>query len=77
MDCLKLSIEAALSPKDKKFAILNDLKIQIEVLKHLVRLINELDIIKINSYLEFQAQLQEISKMAAGWIKYSEKREPA
>lgn len=74
LKCLELSIESALIAKNEKHPILKKLQIQTEILKRLIRLMHELDIIKIKDYLSLQKQLQEISKMANGWIKYLQKR---
>ena len=74
--CLKLSIEAALSAKEIKMPILQKIKVEIEVVKRLVRLAQELNIINTKTYLSSEEQLQEISRMTTGWIKYLDKKEP-
>ena len=43
---------------------------KIELLKRLIRIAGELNIIQNNKYLELESDLQEISKMTNGWIKY-------
>lgn len=73
--CLKiirLSIESAITARQLKHPILQKIKIEIEVIKRLVRLENELKIINDKKYFDIENQLIEISKMAAGWIKYLE-----
>jgi hypothetical protein len=42
----------------------------IETLKQLVRLTSDLEIIDMKKYLTLESELQEISKMTNGWIKY-------
>lgn len=72
IDLITISIDAALSQKDKKKPLLYELRVKIETLKQLIRAMNELKIIEDGPYIALEAQLQEISKMAAGWIKYLE-----
>lgn len=71
--CLKimeLSIIASLEAKDSKLPFLNSVRIKIEVLKKFFRIAHELNIINQKSYINFELDLQELSKMANGWIKY-------
>jgi hypothetical protein len=68
--CLELAIKAALTAKDKKLVFIQELKIQIEINKRLTRLFWELKIIPDKKYLLLEQKLQQISKMATGWIKY-------
>jgi len=58
--------------RKNKRASLERLRINIEVIKNLVRLENELKIIKDKKYLALSADLLEISKMVNGWLKYLE-----
>lgn len=75
LNCLHLSIEAALLTKEEKLPIVKKLKIEIEMPKQLVRLEQELGIINEKIYLAWQEKLQEISKMATGWINHLLKKE--
>lgn len=70
IECLELAIKAALTAKDKKLVFIQELKIQIETGKMLTRLTWELKIIADKKYLLLEQKLQQISKMATGWIKY-------
>ena len=63
-------IIAALEFKENKTHVLNSARIKIEVLKRLIRITQELDIIKKREYINLELDLQEISKMTNGWIKY-------
>ncbi len=63
-------LKACFEIKEKKKQILAEARIQIEVLKRLIRLIYELKILRYKKYIEFSINLQEISKMINGWIKY-------
>lgn len=74
---LTLAIDASLKSKPQKRAPLEQLRIEIEKVKHIIRVVYEVKVIKSEGYLELQTPLQEISKMATGWIKYLEtKKEP-
>lgn len=72
LDLVTISIDAALNQRDRKKPLLYELRIKIETLKQLIRAMNELKIIEDRPYIVLEAQLQEISKMATGWIKYLE-----
>ena len=61
---------AAFEIKTNKFPILNSARIKIEILKRLFRIACELKIIEDKKYLRFEFDLQEISRMTNGWIKY-------
>ncbi len=63
-------ITAALELRENKLVILNSARIKIEVLKRLIRMTPDLNIIQIQKYVELESELQEISKMTNGWIKY-------
>jgi len=71
IEVLSLAIQAALVSKTEKAVYIKTLRRNVEVMKHLIRLCMELKIIETNKYWELQKQLQEISKMAAGWLKYA------
>jgi len=70
LDVLELLIFASFEVKIKKLSKLNSSRIKIEVLKRLIRLIYELNIIERKKYIDLEKDLQEISKMVNGWIKY-------
>ena len=63
-------IKAAFESKQCKFTTLNKARVNIELLKKLFSFAQDLNIIPLNLYLEFETDLQEISKMTSGWIKY-------
>mgnify|MGYP003393950528 FL=1 len=73
LDALNLSIQATLENKIEKSTPLKQLRLKIELLKNLIRLANELKILEDKIYLNLQTDLQEISKMALGWLKYTQK----
>ncbi|NQU83791.1 MAG: four helix bundle protein [Parcubacteria group bacterium] len=75
LECLELSIEAALLSKDKKQIPLQKLRINIEILKRLIRISQEIGIITTKIYLQLESQLQEISKMATNWLNYTNKKQ--
>ena len=67
---LALAVSASVASKSEKLRPLETLRIKIELAKHLVRAMQELNIVKVEIYLDISARLQEISRMANGWIKY-------
>ena len=70
LEVIQLIITAALESKNSKLPLLGTARTKIELLKRLIRIIYELNIIPDNKYLELELDLQEISKMTNGWIKY-------
>jgi four helix bundle protein len=70
LDIIILITEAALQARGNKFLLLNSARIKIETLKRLIRITNELKIVENKKYIELESELQEISKMINGWIKY-------
>ncbi|MEK7154422.1 MAG: four helix bundle protein [Patescibacteria group bacterium] len=70
LDILGLTIEASFAVRSIKLTYLFSARIKIEVVKRLIRLASELEIIKSDKYIEFESDLQEISKMTNGWIRY-------
>lgn len=70
LDCLDLSIEATLLSKTEKIPILQKLRIKIELLKQLIRLLYELEIINSKKYFYLEQQLLKISKMATKWQQF-------
>ncbi len=71
--CLEITdliIIASLEIKNNKLSILNLTRIKIEVLKRLIRIAYELNIIENKKYIYLESDLQEISRMTNGWIKY-------
>ncbi len=73
LEILELVITAALENKQNKGPILNSARVKIEVLKRLVRISCELKIIEYKKYISLESDLQEISKMVNGWIRYLNK----
>ena len=67
---MNLIIAASFENKNNKFSLLNSARIKIEILKRLMRIASELNIIENKKYLNLEFDLQEISKMINGWIKY-------
>lgn len=70
LEIINLIIAASLEIKNNKFLPLNSARIKIEILKRLFRIANELNIISNKQYISIETDLQEISRMANGWIKY-------
>ena len=70
LEIIDLVITASLEVRNSKLPILNLARIKIEVLKRLIRIVYELDIIGNKKYLNLELDLREISKMTNGWIRY-------
>lgn len=70
LNLLEFIITAALEIKFNKLNLLNSARIKTEVLKRLFRTAYQLNIITDKKYLKFELDLQEISKMINGWIRY-------
>lgn len=70
LEIIDLVITASLEIKSDKLLLLNSARIKIEVLKRLIRIAYELNIIGNKNYINLESDLQEISKMINGWIKY-------
>ena len=70
LEIMDLVITSAFESKNNKIQSLNLTRIKVEVLKRLIRIIYELNIVGNRKYIELESDLQEISKMANGWIKY-------
>ncbi|MEI7810495.1 MAG: four helix bundle protein [bacterium] len=69
-------INASLETKQEKIFSLKKARLQIETLKQLIRLEYEMKVISEKIYLKIQLELQEISKMTNGWLKYTETQIP-
>lgn len=70
LDVISLSIAAALESTTNKLPILNSVRIKIEILKRLIRICKDLNVLNDKNYINIESNLQEISKMTNGWIKY-------
>ena len=70
LEILNLIISASLETKENKLLLLKSARIKIEVLKKLIRISCELQIITNKIYINLELDLQEISKMTNGWIRY-------
>ena len=68
LEIIDLVITGALQNKNTKLPTLNSARIKIEVMKRLVRLTGDLNIIENAKYLELEKDLQEISKDTTNWI---------
>ncbi len=73
LEILALAVKGAFQSRQIKLETLERLRVQIEILKHLVRSEQELGVITERTYLRLAEQLIEISKMTNGWIGYTQK----
>jgi len=69
-------IKSSILAKEEKYQTVKQARIEIEILKQLVRTEYELKIITEKVYLQIELKLQEISKMTNGWLKYLETQNP-
>ena len=70
LEVIDLQLTASLEVRSNKLPILNLVRIKIEVLKRLIRITYELKVVEQKRYINLESDLQEISKMTNGWIKY-------
>ncbi len=70
LETIDLIICACFETRNDKLPYLKKARIKVETLKRLVRIASELKIIERKNYLILEADLQEISKMLNGWLKY-------
>lgn len=63
-------IAAALQSKQEKIPILVAARTRIELIKCLIRLMHELNVVPEKWYVQTEQELQEISKMLNGWLRY-------
>lgn len=70
LELFNLVITVSLEKRTSKLNFLHPARIRTEVLKRLLRLCDDLRIVENNRYIELEEDLQEISKMINGWIKY-------
>lgn len=73
IEILALAIEAAFRHQKQKIPVLGQLRVKIEVLKHIVRTEHECGILDERKYLRLSAQLVAISKETNNWIAYTQK----
>lgn len=76
LEILTTVVDASLRSKQDKIPYLVKARRDIEVLKHLVRMEYELEIITEKTYLASAHILQDISMMATGWQKSLQTQKP-
>lgn len=72
-DLLESYIQAFYAPVPQKKPMLNQINIQIEILRHYFRLAYDLGLYPSTRYKEFAEKLHEIGRMTGGWLKSLEK----
>jgi len=70
LDTVQLIMKASLESRSIKLPTLYNARINIELLKKLFSICHDLNIIPPFRYIELESDLQEISMMTNGWIKY-------
>ena len=71
----ELAITASFEEKLGKTPTIKNLRIKLEILKRMIRNSFELKIISEEKYVELFEDLEKISKMANGWLKYLKQQE--
>lgn len=74
LDCLERVIEALYSPPAAKLAPLRELNLNLEKLRVFWRLISDRRWISLEQLLFANQRLDEIGRMAGGWLKDAERR---
>jgi hypothetical protein len=77
LDCLELVIEAIYLPPERKAAPLRRLNLNLEKLRVFWRLIHERHWISQQQLLFATQRLDELGRMAGGWLKDAERRAQA
>ena len=75
LEILRLIIKASFAGRPSRLPLLDSSRTEIEVLKRLLTVAHELGVIQSNNYLPLECDLQEISKMTSGWIRYITQKE--
>lgn len=73
---LSLAISAVYENKNRKQETLEKLRVELEVLKQLIRAEYEMHIITEKSYISLSEKIVESSKMTNGWLKYVTTQNP-
>ncbi len=68
-ELMEILVEAYYSPRDQKKALLARANIKIEILRRYLRLAYELGLYSSKVYERLAASLNEIGRMAGGWLK--------
>ena len=74
---ISLLINASFEQRVDKIIKLKKAHVQIETLKQLIRIEYEIKLITEKVYLKIEENLQEISRMTNGWLKYTETQTPS
>lgn len=67
LDVLELLIKANYSRQ--KVDLLKDANIELEIIRHLIRISYDLRFISVGKYEYFSREINEIGRMVGGWIK--------
>ncbi len=66
---LESIIFASQTKGEKKISVLEDASVKLDILKILIRLGKDIQVLDNKKYLELQTLLQEIGKMLGGWLR--------
>ena len=71
LEILELSMKTVYAQKPEKTNFLREIDGKVNLLKILVRLAQEINVLDSKKYISLQERLQEIGKMVGGWMRYS------
>jgi len=69
LDLMELLIGASYSDKENKTKYLAKANIKLDLLKLLIRLMNDIKALPTSKYLRLEEILQEVGRMLGGWIR--------
>jgi hypothetical protein len=76
LDLLAILFRAQTKQKEKRMEQLSEADVTLKILKTVIRLAFELQIIEENKYLRLESNLVEIGRCLGGWIKYTATENP-
>jgi hypothetical protein len=68
-DLLERLIRAFYAPPTRKKELLLEVNVDLEILRHYIRLGFDLNLFKATQYHDFSNRIDEIGRMAGGWLK--------
>lgn len=74
LDMLELFLEASYGDKARKVSLLEGASVKINTLRFFVRLMKETKTFDLKKYTHLQLIIDEIGRMAGGWIRASSQR---
>lgn len=76
LDIIVLIFSAINSAEQKRYKILQEASLKIDLLKILIRIAKEVKALDNKKYIQLQKELQEIGKMLGGWLRSLTQKAP-